>query len=324
MARTESTVRLLTGNLVLRRPDRAQLATRTPLVLTDRDADILTAVYQHRFLTTDLIARMFFPEQNGERRSESTCAYDRIRQLWLWRYLERIEQPVAPSIGGRCPLLYALATRGAPLVQARLGPGAARVRPVRFDEANVFATLKHDLRAAALRAGLHETLRGTGVGLTWCAEHELARRELHAIDPRTGQRLAFRPDGYFELAYPDGRLQCSLLELDTGSVHLPDFARKVRAFETFLATGQVAADLGRPGFDVWVVTSTPKRLDSLRRVTRRVVAASRRGSYLFATVGVVEPRRLADGGWTSLDRDVPGPFLAPDAEGAPGAGEAAE
>jgi hypothetical protein len=209
-------------------------------------------------------------------------------------------------------------------VQARLGPAAPRVRPVRFGEANPFPTLDHDLRAAALRAGIHETLRGTGVDLTWCAEHELARRELHAIDPRTGRRLTFRPDGYFELAYPDGRLQCSLLELDTGSVHLPDFEQKVHAFETFLATGQFAADLGRAGFDVWVVTSTPKRLDSLRRVTRRVVAADHRGSYLFATVGVLEPRRLARGRWASLDRAVPGPFLAPDGEGAPGAGEAAE
>src|SRR6185295_19047391 len=134
--------------------DRAQLARRTPLVLTDRDADVLTAVYQHRFLTIDLIARMFFPEQHGERRSESTCAYDRLRQLWLWRYLERIEQPVAPAIGGRCPLIYALARRGAPVVQARLGPAAPRVHPVRLGEANVFATFKHDLQAAALRAGI--------------------------------------------------------------------------------------------------------------------------------------------------------------------------
>ena len=43
MARRESTIRSLSGNFVLRRPTRAQLATRTPLVLTDRDADILTA-----------------------------------------------------------------------------------------------------------------------------------------------------------------------------------------------------------------------------------------------------------------------------------------
>src|SRR2546422_11538246 len=98
MARRESTVRLLQNDLVCRRPERAQLARRTPLVLTDRDADVLTAVYQHRFLTTDLIARMFFPERSGERRSASTCAYDRLRQLWLWRYLERIERPVAPAV----------------------------------------------------------------------------------------------------------------------------------------------------------------------------------------------------------------------------------
>src|SRR5205823_2910800 len=103
------------------------------------------------------------------------------------------------------------------------------------------------------------------------------------------------------------RLQCSLLELDTGSAHLPDFEQKVRAFETFLATGRFAADLGRPGFDVWVVTSTRKRLDSLRRVTRRVVAPDRRARTLFATVGVLEPGGSTAAGGHPSTAEVPPP-----------------
>jgi hypothetical protein len=195
---------------------------------------------------------------------------------------------------------------------------------VRLDGSNPFGHLTHDLQAAACWAGLHETLRGTGVVLTWCSEHEIGLRHLRTTDPRTGRRLPFRPDGYFELAYPDGRLQCSLLELDTGSVHLPAFEQKIRAFERFLDEGRFAAEFGRHDFDVWVVTSSPKRLDSLRRVTARVVAPDRRASYLFATFDVLAPERLADAGWVGLDRAEPGPFLAAEGDATGGGAEAAE
>ncbi len=48
-------------------------------------------------------------------------AYERVRDLWLWGYLERVELPVARVLGGRRPFLYALGLQAVPIVEHRMG-----------------------------------------------------------------------------------------------------------------------------------------------------------------------------------------------------------
>src|SRR5215510_4219937 len=105
------TVRLVERDALARRrhiircrPTDAELARREPMVVMERDREILYAVHQHRFLTTELIELAYFPQPaTGARVSECSRAYERLRQLWLWGYLERIELPVARQLGGRRP-----------------------------------------------------------------------------------------------------------------------------------------------------------------------------------------------------------------------------
>src|SRR5439155_9729333 len=119
MQHTGRATRLFRAGLVRHVPTLEELGKRKPLVLTDRDREIVSAVYMHGFLTTDLVQLAFFPaaDPNG-RRSPSSKAYDRLRSLWLFSYLERIELPMARSQGGRCPSLYALGRRGVETVAA--------------------------------------------------------------------------------------------------------------------------------------------------------------------------------------------------------------
>src|ERR687885_1859749 len=99
-------VHLLRGAFVRRTPTAAELAQRPPLVLTDRDVQILTAIHSHGFLTADLIELAFFPaatDRRPARQPRRPCAtrvYDRLRHLWLWGLLERVERPVARTLGG--------------------------------------------------------------------------------------------------------------------------------------------------------------------------------------------------------------------------------
>ena len=87
----------LRGRLVRRLPSSAELAQRTPIVLTKRDQALLAMVYKHGFLTTDLIELVFFPPPPDGSSSPASRAYERIRQLWLWSFLDRIELPIARS-----------------------------------------------------------------------------------------------------------------------------------------------------------------------------------------------------------------------------------
>ncbi len=165
---------------------KAEVAKRTPIALTDRDKDILTAIYLHGFLTTELIELAFFPEPSHGRRSPCSRAYDRLQQLWRWNFAERVEQPVARSVGGRRPYLYALGRAGEPVVAQRLGQSVTRVQRRRLDRlSSVF--VDHDLRIAAFWANLVALLRSTSARLgRWLPERELRARKVRVYDARTG------------------------------------------------------------------------------------------------------------------------------------------
>src|SRR5712692_9997516 len=143
----------LRGHYVPRLPTSDEISTRSPIVLTERDRQLLVAVHQHGFLTTDLVELAFFPPSNGSRSSASSKAYERIRDLWLWGYLEGVELPVARVLGGRRPFLYSLGRQGTAYVEQRLGTATLPVQPRRLDRLDhVF--VDHDLKAAALWANL--------------------------------------------------------------------------------------------------------------------------------------------------------------------------
>jgi Replication-relaxation len=141
-------VQELRGHYVRRLPTPAEIAARPPIVLTERDRQVLVAVHQHGFLTTDLVELAFFPPRCGSRSSASSKAYERLRELWLWGYLERVELPVARVLGGRRPFLYSLGRQGVAFVEMRMGTTALPVQPRRLDRLDhVF--VDHDLKAAA-------------------------------------------------------------------------------------------------------------------------------------------------------------------------------
>src|SRR5579859_4766282 len=151
-------VQELRGHYVRRLPTAEVISTRSLIVLSDRDRELLVAVHQHGFLTTDLVELALFPPRCGPRSSASSKAYERLRELWLWGYLERVELPIARVLGGRRPFLYALGRAGVPYVETRLGSWTLPVQPRRLDRLDhVF--VDHDLKAAALWANLRAQLR---------------------------------------------------------------------------------------------------------------------------------------------------------------------
>src|SRR6202158_5052939 len=120
-------VQELRGHYVRRLPTSADISTRSPIVLTERDRQLLVAVHQHGFLTTDFVELAFFPPSNGSRSSASSKAYERLRELWLWGYVERVA-PTRPPRARRTSAVPVFG--GAPGCAHRRAPngpgGAAR------------------------------------------------------------------------------------------------------------------------------------------------------------------------------------------------------
>lgn len=296
---TDHGSRLLRGHLVRRRPTPAELRRRVPIVLTDRDQDLLTAVYLHGLLSTELIELAFYPP-DATRRSHSTQAYDRLRQLWVWSYLERIERPVARVIGGRRPFLYALGSRAVPLVAARLQRSLDAVRRRRLDRLDALF-LEHDLKTAALWAHLRALLPSRTVAtLTWIPERDLRARRVRVRDPRTQGWLPVLADAYFRIDYATGAVQPCLVEIDMGTLTLARFRRKISAFEAYLAQGLFARHYGQEGFEVLVLTHSPQRLEHLWQAARDEVHPDRWEWYFLATFDILQRQRFGEEVWRDL------------------------
>jgi hypothetical protein len=283
-------------------PTSTKISARSPIVLTERDVQVLVAVHQHGFLTTELVELAFFPPASGARSSASSKAYERLRDLSLWGYLERVELPVARVLGGRRPFLCALGQMGVPCVEERMGTAVLPVQVRRLDRLDHFL-VDHDLNAAALWANVRAQPRQRrGCRWLWVGERELRAKRTRVYAPQADYWLPFLPDGYFEVIYPSGGTQCALVEVDMGTLTLRRFARKGQAFETALEDGVFQRHLKRDDFEVLVLSQSRRRLEALRHAAGRVVPNERHEDhYLSAFADALIPTTFATA--TSWDLD---------------------
>lgn len=306
MMASEAILQPLRHQMVRRLPSPAELARRRPLLLTPRDEAILAAIATHGFLTAELVGLAFFPGTAAERPVADSRAHRRLRRLWLWGLLERIEPPISRALGGRQAFVYALTDQGAVFAAARAGY-AATIPVLRLDRRDDCLS-EHDQRLATLWAHMQAMAQSAPLrACRWTPERELRARALRVQDPDTGRTLPVLPDGYVELEYCDGTVQCCIVEIDMGTLELWRFRRKLRAFELYLAQGLFSRDWRRRGFEVLVLTSSQERLEHLRLVGRRVVPEVAWPWYSFALLEVLASReRFAGQVWQTLRGDRTG------------------
>lgn len=314
------------GHLVRRVPSRDELGERPPIVLTHRDRQILEALADFGFLSTELITRAFFPPEASGRSSPASVAYARLRLLWLWSYVERIELPVARTFGGRRPFLYALGPRGVPWVPEHRATGEGAVTRRRLDRLDE-RVLDHDLIVAAFWAHLVALLRTTRATLErWVSESTLRAWREQARRGRRERAPSALADGIAEIRYPDDTAQCCLLEVDLGTETLRRFARKVSGFEDYWVSGDFRERFGYDDFEVIVVSPSDRRRNHLRQVAGQLVSPARWAFYRFGTVAALAATDAAAPNWVDL-RNQWSPLLDLDASGtttAPGSSTEAQ
>jgi hypothetical protein len=148
-----------------------------------------------------------------------------------------------------------------------MGSWTLPVQPRRLDRLDhVF--VDHDLKAAALWANLRAQLRGRrSCRWLWLGERELRAKRMRVRPPQGDYWLPFLPDAYFEVTYPDGDVQCTLVEVDMGTLTLRRFGRKALAFEAALDDGVFRKHFpNRDEFEVLVLTTSRRRLRALRQI----------------------------------------------------------
>jgi len=254
--------------------------------LTERDLEILRAVYRHRLLSSGHLVSLAGGSPQRVLR--------RLQSLFHHGYLDRPRAQLDWYSEGSKPLVYALGRKGAKAI------GRAGGRWTQKNRELGRGFLHHTLAVADALVSIELACRETG-GPKFVPEEDL-RASLPATAHPDGNpfrmRVSFRyrgrretlgiiPDGVFALRYSDrssGReTDYFFLEADRGTMPVTrknllrtSLARKYLAYHAAWKQGLHARLFGLPNFRVLIVTTTEARRRNLERALPEVLGSGKR------------------------------------------------
>lgn len=186
-----------------------------------------------------------------------------------------------------------LGRQGRQLVARQTGQPRSRIHRPSPRRLSQILFLDHALRINDVRLAFTLCSQHTaGVSVrAWKEEREIHDRVLNPLG--TSPWLPVRPDAYLELQL-DGKVVSFLIEVDLGTTPPRRFAQKVRGYIAYRMTGRYQARYGQATFRVLTVTSTARRLASLKKATER---AGGRRMFWFTTFDQVTPQTVLGPVW---------------------------
>lgn len=255
--------------------------------LTDRDREIVQAVYSFRALSAAQVeALLFQPEKGQDHPTKTTRCQLRLKLLYHTGYLFRDEQPQKLS-EGRKPLVYFLDRKGAELIPEIAGNPSEVTNTRRQDRNLSQLFLDHllstnDVRVAITVAAKHQAwdietwLDDTTLKKAHMGEYVMLKSEQGKL-----QQATVVPDGYFILNTGE-YVYHHFLEIDRRTVTgeasnsgKRDWARKVRAYLEYYRSGQYEKRYHTQGLRILTVTTGERRLANLREITERAGGKAR-------------------------------------------------
>jgi hypothetical protein len=253
-----------------------------PMVLMQRDKQIIEMVYQCRCLRQDQIHELFF----GGAKSASQ---HRLMLLYHHRFLNRIFLTTRASIQFS-KVVYTIDKLGAELLRAEMGYPLEDTQPIPGQTGQQF--LAHTLAVNDVRVVVMLACRRAGYDLlTWKSESELkAEYDRVQITSKTGRRMTVSliPDSYFSIDTPLGKAHF-FLELDRGQMGLERFKTKIEAYRSYVQQGGYTKRYGAKTVRVLSVTLSEARLLGLKRATEIVGGKER---FWFGVLSDLTPETL--------------------------------
>lgn len=247
---------------------RRQSANKPPLILQDRDTRIIQAVYENRFMTSELIKILFPGSERG--------VLSRLQKLFHHGFLDRIKGPVS------MPIVYALGDQGAELLK-ELGILETRGTGWRKKNRKIKELyLDHTLQIARFRTILTLALKNKPQNeiLSWVPEREITKYEVMIQDGTYREiRAPVIPDGFFALT-DKGQKMYFFLEADRSTMTQERFLRKMKAYWQFWKQGKHVQRFNIQSFRVLTITKSQERMMNLRELTR-MADDHKKGSLMF-------------------------------------------
>ncbi len=274
----------------LKQLKRAPEDQRPRIRLSQRDLKVIEAVYTHRALTTDQVEDLFFASDPSLRYGKKTWCQNRLKLLYHNGFLFRDEQP-RKMTDPRKPFVYFLDEKGAQALCEYLGlePEEINWQPDENQVSHLF--LDHLLKINQVRVAIEVAVQGEVQLVQWVDDRTLQQRGMKDYvtlkGPQGGERKrAAIADSYFHLQR-NGYDFHFLLEADRGTVvgeytkwGRRDWAEKIKTYLAYYASGLYQKRWNTTSLRILTVTTTPRRLETLKRITEE---AGGKGRFWFTT-----------------------------------------
>jgi len=259
--------------------------------MTDRDEEVIGAVYRYRVLDRPQVEKLFFATANRTR--------ERLRLLYQHGYLERVPRMIYPGEPSRGPA-YRLAARGAKFLARRSGVELKELHywgrgddkdGRRTEVTNLF--LEHMVAVADIHIAFELAVNNKLCTIdVWRDDMEMRHaRDWDSVwiqtSPAAKKKLtAVTPDSYFELATPQSRGHF-FVEADRATETIAEaWRRKILTYKEYMASGgfHKRYEVSQPetGFRVLTVTSSMQRAQNLKAAAEKYGAAELAPLFLFA------------------------------------------
>jgi hypothetical protein len=226
-------------------------ARNNPLILDKAYHQIILALHATRFLLTKQVTTLIGLNQSS--------AHRRLTRLYVHRYVDRHPWPVP----GNHRHTYTLDRLGIGYAAYAAGVPEKELRKRQTREVSPYF-LQHYLDIADIYVALTVAVKTTDTSLTW-------RSEVEASDHyklSSGRNRKLEPDAVFALTGPGIISTLVFLEVDRATESVRQWSQKLRDYNDYFLSGQVARRWPLPP-RVLVLVTTPdlKRLERLRRFT---------------------------------------------------------
>jgi len=265
-----------------------------PILVTDRDKDILSKLVSYRTLSTEHIYRLCFPSLHRARK--------RLLQLWQHGYLKRIVRPTRMGEGSSM-YLYIPTRKGLALMPDSFTSGGKRVTRYRL---STFFT-EHRLRINDFRTCLELAVRNykdTSL-LFWHEGNKLSMR-VNIKDKNVIKTLHIIPDAFFTLQQNE-RTFHYLLEVDRGTADLKRISLKCRAYLNLWQNKIAQSRFGIRSFRILYVTTTKKRASNMLELLQKLQAFHNRVDIIMITsvdaYSLTDPSRIFEPILKTLDTE---------------------
>jgi hypothetical protein len=263
----------------------------SPMILQDRDVEILKTLYDYRFLTTTQTADLFF--------NSKSKALRRLRQLYDNGFVARIFRPV---VVGSAEIIYCLDNHGVNVLAQSLGVDREEIDWSRRSFTRLKSLfLDHALEVNQFRVAIHlATLDHADIELLfWKYDNELQTKNERGIlisdrvtDPDDRRKkIRVTPDAFFGLSTSRGRAYF-FLEADLGTEDNYQFKKKMQGYLKYYIDGHYQQKYGYKAFRV-LTTTAAKRLPNLTRTTQKAVIDRRlHPIFYFADREYISPDHI--------------------------------